>query len=74
LLYSYFGGVVYEFSLSKAINTINPATGKTYLTPYIYIPEFVTLDNDELKEYMKKTISIAYKYGQAKKMMRKELF
>lgn len=67
LLYDYFNGIVYEFPLDKAIRTINPATGKTYLTPYIYIPKFVTLDNDELEEYMKKTISIAYKIGKVKK-------
>ena len=47
----FFGGVVYEFDLEKAINTTNPSTGETYLTPFIYKSKFLTLDNNELEEY-----------------------
>ena len=60
-LYDYFGGVVFEFNLKDAINTINPATGKTYLTPYKYMPRFVSLNNEELEDYLGKTQSILSK-------------
>ncbi len=43
-IYNYFNDVVFEFTLKDAINTINPATGRTYLTPYRYIPKFVSLE------------------------------
>ena len=42
IIIDYFCKTVYEFSLTRAINTINPLTGKTFLTPYIYKPYFVT--------------------------------
>lgn len=50
-LYEYFGDVVYEFDLKKAISKVNPATGKTYLTPFRYKPIFVSLTRDELIKY-----------------------
>lgn len=50
-IYDYFGGVVFEFCLEKAINTINPMTGETYLTPYQYKPCFVDMTNEEIEEY-----------------------
>lgn len=62
-LYDYFGGVVFEFSLDDAINTINPSTGKTYLTPYRYLPIFVNLEDFEVEEYIEKTASIAIRYS-----------
>lgn len=65
-IYDYFGGVVYEFSLENAINKINPATGRTYLTPYRYIPKFVSLTADELEEYFYKTRAIARKFNKSK--------
>ncbi|HEY8363040.1 MAG TPA: DEAD/DEAH box helicase family protein [Tissierellaceae bacterium] len=65
-IYEYFNGVVYEFSLKDAITKINPATGKTYLTPYRYIPKFVSLTEDEFEEYFAKTRSITRKYYTAK--------
>ncbi len=42
-LKSYFGGIIYEFPMEKAI-------GK-FLTPYYYHPVFVDLTPDELDEY-----------------------
>lgn len=57
-LHEYFCDTVYEFDLRTAINTINPATCKTYLTPYRYIPKFITLSEDELQEYIDKTAKI----------------
>jgi len=58
VIYNYFGDVVFEFSLDKAINTINPITNETYLTPYRYIPKFVSLIPEELEGYLDKTESI----------------
>lgn len=65
-LFSYFGGTVYEFSLKKAINTINPATGKTFLVPYEYKPFFVDLTEEELYEYEKQTKKISKAYYHSK--------
>jgi len=61
VIYSYFGNVVFEFGLDKAVSNINPATGKTYLTPYRYIPKFISLSVTELEEYIDKTVNIAIK-------------
>ena len=66
VVYEYFGGVLYEFSLDKAINSINPATGKTYLTPFRYIPLFTQLTEDELEEYNKLSRSLSLTYSKAK--------
>ena len=66
ILYDYFGGILFEFSLEDALTKINPATGKTYLTWYKYIPYFVSLTEDELEEYQKKTEKIVNLYNQAK--------
>ncbi|MBW4256593.1 DEAD/DEAH box helicase family protein [Methanobacterium sp. YSL] len=65
-IYEYFGGVVFQFSLSKAINSINPATEETYLTPYKYLPNFISLDNEELEEYLEISKSIAFKFASSK--------
>lgn len=56
---SYFDKEVYTFSLEKAINTINPQTGKSYLTPYEYHPIFVTLTDEEIAEYTEMSKQIA---------------
>ncbi len=66
IIYNYFGKVVYEFNLGKAINTINPATGYTYLTPYYYIPLPVSLTIDEIEEFIEKTRSIIFNLNRAK--------
>lgn len=52
-LMDYFGKVVFEFTLKDAINSINPETGQTYLTPYEYLPHFVELSQGEMEEYRK---------------------
>ena len=54
-IYDYFNKVVYKFPLKKAINNINPRTNKTYLTPFKFIPKFITLNKNELEKYMKIT-------------------
>jgi superfamily II DNA or RNA helicase len=64
-IYNYFGGIVYEFDLRRAINRINPATGQTYLTPYLYKPRFVSLSPEESEEYAKQTRAIGLKFNQA---------
>jgi len=66
LLYDYFNDIVFEFSLSDAINTINPDTNKTYLTPYRYMPKLTNLSDDELYEYVDKTRSIINLYNRTK--------
>lgn len=65
-IYDYFDGIVYTFSLRKAINTINPATGRTHLTPYRYMPSFVSLSPEELERYTKQTRAIGMRFSQAK--------
>ena len=65
-LFDYFGEIVFKFPLKKAINTINPLTGRTFLVPYEYKPYFVELTNEELDEYERKTERIAKAYYRAK--------
>lgn len=48
----FFGGSVFEFTIKDAINTINPSTGRSFLTPYDYLPEFVELTKDEKEQYL----------------------
>ena len=57
-IFDFFGKTVYEFTLQQAINTINPATRFTYLTPFRYLPYFVNLTNLELEEYIMETMKI----------------
>lgn len=66
VIYSFFGGVVFEFSLEKAINTINPATGDTFLTPYRYKPIFVNLSISEMEQYIDITRRISYYFQKEK--------
>ncbi|MCD4670735.1 MAG: DEAD/DEAH box helicase family protein [Actinomycetia bacterium] len=65
-LYNYFGNVVYEFPLSKALMEINPDTGKTFLTPYRYLPSFAYLNEFELEEYLNLTRKIVAIYSKSK--------
>lgn len=58
VLYDYFKKVVYEFPLADAINTINPVTGETYLTPFIYNPCIIQLNESEVEEYYSTTKKI----------------
>lgn len=55
----FFGGVVFEFDLTRALTEFNPDTGKTYLTPYIYKPIVVNLNDRELEEYGELSAKIA---------------
>lgn len=64
LIFDYFDKTVFEFPLEKAISTINPLTGKTYLTPYDYMPYFTKLTDDEAYKYitLTKKIGRLFKY------------
>ena len=55
-LFNFFGDELYKLSLREAIyKYYNPKTGMSYLTPYIYCPYFLTLNEDELVKYRKIT-------------------
>lgn len=58
-IYDYFGNVVYEFDIKRALTDINPDTGKTYLTPYYYYPIIVDLTSEEYSEYRDLSTKIA---------------
>lgn len=62
-IYDFFGGEVFDFSLEEAINTMNPATGETYLVPYRYVPRFAFLSAGEMDEYADRTKRIAKLIG-----------
>lgn len=64
-IYDFFGGEVFQFGLEEAINTMNPATGETYLVPYRYVPRFAFLNAKEIDEYADKTRRIARLMGKA---------
>lgn len=66
IIYSYFKGIVFEFPLEEAINTINPATGETFLTPYRYKPIFVNLSMSEMDQYIDITRKISYYFQKDK--------
>jgi superfamily II DNA or RNA helicase len=66
--------VVYEFKLKDAINTINSYTGETYLTPYRYIPKFISLNTEEIEEYISKTRAIVMKFNKIKNDEDKDVF
>ena len=55
----FFGGVVFEFNIERALYEINPDTHKTYLTPYIYNPIIVDLNDEEYDEYCSYGVKIA---------------
>lgn len=65
-LFNFFGDVVFDFDLWRAINTINPATGQTFLVPYRYEAEYISLSNEEMEEYVEKCMAIVRLYGKAK--------
>ena len=62
-IYDFFGGEVFEFGPEEAINTMNPATGETYLVPYRYVPRFAFLSAREMDEYANRTRRIAKLMG-----------
>jgi len=55
LVFEYFGGVVFTFSLKEAIKA-------GYLTPYIYIPCFSSLTPEEMTMYEEDTRKISRAY------------
>ncbi|MEM2942811.1 MAG: DEAD/DEAH box helicase family protein [Candidatus Bathyarchaeia archaeon] len=65
-IYEFFGGEVFQFGLEQAINTMNPATGETYLVPYRYVPRFAFLNGQEMDEYAERTRRIARLMGKAR--------
>lgn len=74
LLYDYFDDVVYEFGLEEAIYSEKPGTGESYLTPYRYLPKFISLTSSELEEYIEKTKAIIMNLNKAKKDEEKEKY
>ena len=64
IVINYFDKITYKFTLIEALNKINPATNKTFLTPYNYYPIKVDLTKEELKKYIKLTKKIASFYYQ----------
>ncbi len=66
VIYDYFQDVVFEFSLEQAINTVNPETNQTYLTPYKYLPVFISLEEEELDRYVSLTKSIVSRIGSSR--------
>ena len=65
-IFSFFGDIVYQFSLSDALVKINPDTGKTFLTPYEYYPVFVELTDEEFEKYSVYSSIIAQLYSKLK--------
>jgi len=72
-IYDYFGKVVFEFGLKEAVSTINEVTGQTFLTPYRYIPIFVSLNEDEINTYSEVTSSITKLFFTARKDEKNDL-
>jgi superfamily II DNA or RNA helicase len=62
------------FSLGQAIKTINPETGKTYLSPYEYRPYFGELSEEEVEEYGERTKNIVKAYHKAKNKEEKQKY
>ncbi|WP_406534210.1 DEAD/DEAH box helicase family protein [Methanobrevibacter sp.] len=58
-IYDYFGDVVFEFDIKRALTEINPDTGKHYLTPYYYYPIVVDLNSEEYSRYRELSQKIA---------------
>ena len=63
IINSYFDGVVFEFDITRALTEFNPDSGKTYLTPYIYNPIIVNLNDEELALYSEYSAKVAYLYA-----------
>ncbi|MFW9887397.1 MAG: DEAD/DEAH box helicase family protein [Candidatus Thorarchaeota archaeon] len=66
MIQSYFGSVVFDFTIRDAINTVNPRTGKTFLVPYDYVPVLVELTSEEYDEYLEISRRIAKAYYASK--------
>lgn len=57
-LKSFFGEIVYEFPLCRAVYELNAATNRTFLTPYYYYPVKIFLNENESKKYLRLTKQI----------------
>ena len=57
-----FDKIVFKFTIEDALNKINPATHKSFLTPYEYHPIKVGLNASELEKYKKYNKQIAQLY------------
>lgn len=51
MIKTYFNQKSYLFSIAQALTRINPKTGKTFLVNYYYHPRFISLTEEELREY-----------------------
>jgi superfamily II DNA or RNA helicase len=58
-IFDYFGDTIFEFGLKHAINRINPSTGRSFLTPFRYMPRFIMLTPAELESYSEQCSIIA---------------
>lgn len=59
ILKEYFGNDSFIFDIHSALNTLNPMTNKTFLTPYYYHPIKVELVENELEKYIELTQKIS---------------
>lgn len=50
-LIQFFNNIIFEFSLHRAINEINPDTGKSFLVPYEYYPITIELTTEDMERY-----------------------
>lgn len=55
----YFNNQTFEFNIKDAQQTIRPGTSHAFLAPYAYLPVFVTLDDEEMEQYIRLTERIA---------------
>lgn len=53
VLDEYFGGVVYTFGIKEALEWCDPESGLSALCPYKYYPHAISLEGEELEEYLK---------------------
>ncbi|WP_241498760.1 DEAD/DEAH box helicase [Fervidobacterium thailandense] len=63
---SFFGDIIYEFPLCKAVYELNVVTNKTYLTPYYYYPIKISLNAEESERYFfltRKIVNLIKKKG-----------
>ena len=67
IIKEYFGNNSFKFTITDALNTINPLTGRTFLVNYYYFIEFIKLTDCELEEYMKLSYDITKLYNCRKK-------
>jgi superfamily II DNA or RNA helicase len=74
LIHTYFGKVVYEFTLEQALSEKNPVTRETFLCPYNYYPIFIPLNADELLEYNELDERIKRQYAKEAKNEQKSDF